>query len=68
MQADASKYLVFCAVMVLLHNTGTALGLLLASLHKDLEVTMIIAQLILMPLNLFAGMYVCMYVCVRDCW
>jgi len=57
-QPVATKFLIMIGIMVLLENTGTALGIFVASFFQDIAVALAVVPMFLMPLMIFSGFFV----------
>jgi len=57
-QNVASKFLIMLTIMVLLENTGTALGVFVASFFSDIAPALAVVPMLLMPLMIFSGFFV----------
>eukprot|EP00741_Cyanophora_paradoxa_P002545 tig00000605_g2469.t1 len=57
-QNTAEKYFIFAAVVILMTNCGYALGIFIAALCPELEVALVIAPVLILPLMIFSGFFV----------
>ncbi|KAJ3146015.1 ATP-binding cassette sub- G member 1 [Geranomyces variabilis] len=58
LQANGGKYLITCAICILSSMTGFSLGISLASVFPSLPVALAVTPVLLLPLMLFAGLFV----------
>lgn len=57
-QDDVGKFFIHVIAVILLFNTGSALGIFLGCLFNDLAVALAIVPLILLPLMIFSGLFI----------
>jgi len=55
---QADHFIIYIVVVVLISNCGVALGIFIASVIPDLQVALLVAPLVLLPVMLFGGLFV----------